>query len=42
MRRSRLDLSDSGEGKVLVYFENNNEHSISVTCGEFFFLAAGI
>jgi hypothetical protein len=41
MRERRLDLSDSGEGEVLVYCENNNEHSISVTCGEFF-LAAGI
>jgi hypothetical protein len=33
----RLDLSDSGEGTVVVYCEGSNEHSISVTCGEFFF-----
>jgi hypothetical protein len=41
MRGCRLDFSDSGEERVVVYCEGSNEHSISVTCCEFF-LAAGI
>jgi hypothetical protein len=36
MSGCRLDLSDSGEGTVVVYCERTNEHSISVTCGGFF------
>jgi hypothetical protein len=32
IRGCGVDLSNSGQGKV----EHHNEHSISVTCGEFF------
>jgi hypothetical protein len=39
MRGRRLDLSDSVEGTVVVYCERSDEHSISVTCGEFFLAA---